>query len=241
MAGTAADVLASLREYADPDRAIASAWFFQAGPGGYAEGDRFLGVTVPNQRTVARQHKDLPLRELTKLVASPFHEARLCALIIAVNQHTRLLRRDPDAALALHTWYIESLDHVDNWDLVDTSAGLMGHHANLPMLKRLTKDKSVWKRRLSMIATQRPRTDHSNAWTLAIAAVLVDDPEDLVQKAVGWMLREAMQTEPAPVLAFLEHHAATMPRTMLRYAIEKLEPDVRRRFMQAASRPATAR
>jgi len=259
---TAAAVRRALLVRADPSRAMAVARFFKTGPGEYGEGDRFIGVTVPAQRIVARQFRSLPLDEADELLQSPIHEERLTALLILVDQftHARAGRRERDRIFRL---YMKRLTCINNWDLVDTSAApIIGgwlaeggaalakqarpnitkqtrHTVARParrgdLLGRLARSTDVWSRRAAMLATLHfiVRGDHREA--IRIATLLVHDRHDLVQKAVGWMLREVGKRASAEALEqFLTRHAATMPRTALRYAIERLPPADRRRWMQA--------
>ena len=236
----------ALRAEADPVRAKNARRFFKTGPGDYGEGDRFIGVPVPAQRLVARHFRDLPLDEVDTLLTSPIHEERLTALLILVDQFNRSSRAD-DAAATKHQrrifrLYMKRLRCINNWDLVDTSAGpivggWLAAHPDAGLLPRLARSRLLWSRRIAMIATFHgiARADHRDA--IRIAQILVQDPEDLMHKAVGWMLREVGKRASLPALdRFLAQHAATMPRTMLRYAIERLPPAERQRWMAVRNR-----
>ena len=239
---TAGAVRKALRAQADPVRAKSVARFFKTGPGDYGEGDRFIGVTVPAQRIIARTFRDLALDEVDLLLTSPIHEERLTALIILVDQFERWSRAGADTATThrrrIFRLYMKRLRFINNWDLVDTSAGPIvgGWLAVQPeagVLSRLARSKHLWSRRVAMIATFHgiARGDHREA--IRIARMLVQDREDLMHTAVGWMLREAGKRAIMPALErFLAQHAATMPRTMLRYAIERLPPSERQRWMR---------
>jgi 3-methyladenine DNA glycosylase AlkD len=239
------EAVGQLLALADPERAAGMARFFQTGPGQYGEGDRFLGLTVPQVTTVARQHLGLPVAGLEELLDDDRHEVRLLALKImaiecAARRTTAERRRD------LRDLYLRRTDRVNNWDLVDASApDVLGRAvlAGLPadVLYRLAASDVVWERRAAIVATlplvRASQLDH----TFALATLLVDDPHDLMHKAVGWLLREAGNKDEARLVAFLDEHAATMPRTALRYSLERLSPDVRAHHMQARKRAAADR
>lgn len=238
---TAAAVRSALRAHADAGRAVAVARFFKCGPGQYGAGDRFIGVTVPQQRAVARRFRGLPLGEVDALLTSPIHEDRLTALLILVDRFTR---GDAAARSRVFRLYMKRLRFINNWDLVDSSADPIvgGWLADKPrdLLERLARSPNLWSRRVAMIATFHfiKRGEHRDA--LRVATLLVNDPDDLIQKAVGWMLREiGKRASPDALDQFLSRHAAAMPRTMLRYAIERLPPDERMRWltMRAQTRP----
>jgi 3-methyladenine DNA glycosylase AlkD len=239
---TATAVRRSLRTRADPRRALGVARFFKTGPGEYAEGDRFIGVTVPAQRTIARAFRDLPLAEVDQLLTSPVHEERLTALLILVDQFARVPPPDPRRRERIFRLYMKRLRFINNWDLVDTSAApIVGgwvdamrqpsRRGDRDLLEQLARSRQLWRRRIAMIATLHfiVRGDHRDA--VRVAALLVHDGHDLIHKAVGWMLREVGKRASADALnRFLETHAATMPRTMLRYAIERMPASDRARW-----------
>jgi 3-methyladenine DNA glycosylase AlkD len=235
---TANDVQRALRELASPKRAAGSAWFFKCGKGEYGEGDQFIGVTVPQQRAVARKFKTLPLSQTDRLLRSKIHEDRLTGLFILVHQFTRA--RDEAARQKIHTFYLERLRCVNNWDLVDASAPYIVAAVpagNLALLTRLSGSKNLWERRVAMVATWHCIRQGSAREALSIAERLVDDEHDLIHKASGWMLREVgARVGRVHLLGFLKRHAATMPRTMLRYAIEHLPKPQRAKWMRAAQR-----
>ena len=230
-----------MREQARPQHVAGALRFFKCGPGEYGEGDRFLGVTVPAQRRIARRFRDLPLREVDALLQSPFHEERLTALFILVDQFTRT--DDVRIRGRIFRLYMKRLRFINNWDLVDSSAAQVigGWLADKPaaerreLLERLARSPHLWSRRVAMIATLYfiYRGEHRDA--IRIATRLVHDEHDLIHKAVGWMLREVgKRASPEALTTFLSRHAATMPRTMLRYAIERLPSAERRRWMKMA-------
>lgn len=234
---TAVAVQAALAELADPARADSSQRFFKTAPGQYGAGDVFIGVTVPQLRTVAKQFPELTLTETDVLLDSAVHEHRLCGLIIATTQFERASRaRGFDAARrrAIAEWYLATVrrGRVNNWDLVDSSApGILGgwlFDRPRDLLFELAASDSLWERRVAIIATQGFIMRGDATTTLELAALLRDDREDLIQKAVGWMLREVgKRVDRELLLAFLDEHASRMPRTELSYATEHLAPEVR--------------
>jgi 3-methyladenine DNA glycosylase AlkD len=233
----ARDVLRELSARAHPERVAALRRFFKTGKGEYAEGDRFLGLTVPDVRAVVRQYAALPLPEIVTLLRSPWHEARLAALLILVRRHQRGTPRERQAIARL---YLQNTTRVNNWDLVDCSAGyIVGAHVDRGdrrVLARLARSPLVWDRRIAVMATfpfiRRGQFDD----TLRIVGMLIDDRHDLIHKACGWMLREVGKVDRAVEERFLRAHAAHMPRTMLRYAIERFPPRLRARYLGAAGR-----
>lgn len=232
---TASDVSRSLADLVDPKRAESAVWFFKPG---YSKGDKFLGVSVPLQRQVAKQFKDLPLPEVEKLITSPWHEERLTALFILVGQFQKAnvaLKKE------IYDFYMAHTQNVNNWDLVDCSAGyivggwLDGRPNKMKVLLKLTGSDWLWDRRIAMIATfyfiNQGRADEA----LVIAEKLLNDKHDLIQKAVGWMLRElGKRVGEQPLTDFLDKYAATMPRTTLRYAIEHFNSPRRSYYMGLA-------
>lgn len=226
----------------DPVDAANLARFFQARPGGYGEGDRFVGVRVPALRAVAKSHADLPPPAIRALLDDDWHEHRLVALIIAVDAWRRALRpRTADAArrALLHETYLDAVyaGRVNNWDLVDVSAEwLIGEHlrtsgAAATLIGALTAEPDLWRRRVGIMATFAYTKAGDPAPTLTAAASVLDDRRDLIQKATGWMLREVGKRVGRDVLLdFLEAHAASMGRTALSYATEHLSADVRARL-----------
>jgi hypothetical protein len=230
----AAAVRGALRVFSSPERAAFVARFFKTGKGEYGEGDIFLGCTVPEQRRVARQFRTLPLSESEKLLTSKIHEERMTALIILVHQFTSA--PDEGVRARIFRLYMKRLRHINNWDLVDSSADYIvgGWLADKDraLLDELAASKPLWSRRIAMIATFHFIKRGAAGDALRIAAKLLAHREDLIHKAVGWMLREVgKRVSPATLRAFLKQHAATMPRTMLRYAIERFPAAERARWM----------
>lgn len=222
----------ALRALASAEKARGLAGFFKTGPGQYGEGDRFLGVTVPRQRRVARNHRDLPFAETAQLLHSPHHEDRLTGLLILVD---RFRRGGPMERRRCHAFYLEHLDRVNNWDLVDATApdlvgAALGRDRSL--LDRLAGSPHLWRRRVAMVATFHFTREGDAEPALRLARRLLTDPHDLMHKAVGWMLREVGKRVSVRTLeSFLRRHAARMPRTALRYAIERFPEPRRRAFL----------
>jgi 3-methyladenine DNA glycosylase AlkD len=220
---TAAAVKRGAAAVQNPARGGFSERSFRTGPGEYGEGDKFLGLPVPEQRRIAETFELLPLRELAKLISSPIHEHRLIALIITVNRHRK---GSPEERDALHLFYLANLAGVNNWDLVDTSAAaLVGEHipGNPALLSELVASPNLWLRRIAIISTFAALRSGRTALTFRIAELLLDDKQDLIHKAAGWLLREAGKLDEVELQEFLGKHYARLPRTALRYAIERLD------------------
>jgi 3-methyladenine DNA glycosylase AlkD len=228
-ARTASEVRALLRKSAIPGKAEFLPRFFKTGPGEYGDGDRFYGVVVPDCRRIARVARDLGERDLEGLLSSPMHEERTVALLVMVD---RFERGDVGERARVYRLYRRKLGRVNNWDLVDGSAPtIVGGHfegRDRSQLYRWARSKNLWERRIAMLATYRyiKKGDFKDA--LGIARVLRDDHEDLIRKAAGWMLREIGNRDREAEERFLRSHHRKMPRTMLRYAIEKF-PEPRRK------------
>jgi len=234
---TASLALADLRAFTKKARISDLARFYKTGPGEYAEGDLFLGGTVPQTRSVAKKYQNLELKEVEKLFNSPFHEARLCAAIILNHQFEK--SKQPQDRKKLFEFYLKQVkaNHVNNWDLVDVSAPWMGAYLTevddpMPLLLKLSKSKSLWERRVSMILTFALIRAGDLEPTIIIAETLLKDDQDLIHKASGWMLRELGKRDVMMLRRFLSEHAHKMPRTMLRYAIEKLPERERKQWLQ---------
>jgi 3-methyladenine DNA glycosylase AlkD len=230
---SASSIHRQMKALANRSRAENVRRFFKTARGEYGAGDRFLGITVPVLRKLAREHEALPPRELSGLLRSPWHEERLLALLILVRQYARAR---PARQASIYRLYMNSTAHVNNWDLVDCSAEhIVGAH--LPArcrdtLVQLAKSERLWERRIAIIATfhyvKRGQFDD----TLKVARLLLDDPHDLIHKAVGWMLREIGKRDRALEEKFLRQHSGHMPRTMLRYAIERFPRRLRLRYLE---------
>lgn len=216
-----------LRDAAQPGRAESLAWFFKTGPGQYGEGDKFLGVRVPDIRAVAML--DDGESDVSLLLESPWHEERLLALLILVR---RFERGDLSTKKRVFDFYLSSTRWINNWDLVDVSAykivGAWLLDRPRPVLRRLARSGSLWERRIAIVSTHAFIRNGDLEETFELTKLLLRDPEDLMHKACGWMLREAGKRDQPALEAFLQRHVRRMPRTMLRYAIEKF-PEARRR------------
>jgi 3-methyladenine DNA glycosylase AlkD len=210
---------------------MTSQWFFKTGPGEYGEGDKFLGIRVPQLRGLVREFAALNRDSVVSLLTSPWHEERLLAVLLLVRQYERGTDTDRTSIFSL---YLKSLRYINNWDIVDTSAPpIVGRHLNgkgRATLVRLAKARSVWSRRVAILSTFYTIKRDDFADTITIATMLLKDEHDLIHKATGWMLREVGQRDMKTLTTFLDRHAAAMPRTMLRYATEKLPPARRKAY-----------
>ena len=219
-------LLDEVTDRADPECAQIRARFFKTRPGEYGAGDEFAGLTVPQQREVARRHPHLSLSNIHRLLHSKVHERRFIALVILVHQYQR---GSPEAKLALVDFYLAHLERVNNWDLVDTSAPyILGEHlksADHRLLEEIAQSSNLWARRVAMVSTLSLTKSGNLEPALRIAKMLLDDRHDLIHKAVGWMLREVGRKDRKQMLTFLKEHYPRIPRTTLRYAIEHLPPD----------------
>jgi 3-methyladenine DNA glycosylase AlkD len=231
---TAAQVLKDLKANSNPAQALNLARFFKTAPGQYGYGDKFLGLKVPQTRALIKPYLALPLNEIEKLLASPYHEARLAGVMILVRQYETAVTATEQKRL--YNFYFSHTTHINNWDLVDTSAHyIVGHHLHgkpkTPLYK-LAKSKSLWERRIAMVATFYDIQEGEPEIALNLATKLLHDTHDLMHKAVGWMLREVgKRCGREHLTQFLDQHAATMPRTALRYAIEHLSAPQKQYYM----------
>jgi len=223
----------TVQKQADPLKGKFLQRFFKTGKGEYAEGDIFLGITVPISRTIAKQFYHLSLTDLKKLLKSKYHEERLIALFILIHQFQK---GDEKLRQKIFDLYIASTKWINNWDLVDTSAyhivGNFLFEKDREILYKLAVSKNLWKRRIAIVSTfyfirQKQFTD-----TLKIATMLLGDSHDLIHKATGWMLREVGKKDEKVLISFLEKYIQPLPRTSLRYAIERLTPEQKRFFMK---------
>lgn len=226
---TATSAESALRHVADSQKAIELQRFFKTGPGQYGEGDKFLGVVVPAQRLVAKQFLNLPLSEVAKLLQSHYHEDRLTALLLLVEQFKQ---SNPQQQKAIYQLYLANTNFINNWDLVDLSApSIVGAYLadrDRKILYKLAKSRNLWERRIAILATFYYIKNGEAQDAIALAIELLEDDHDLIQKAVGWMLREiGKRVSRVALTDFLDHYGRQMPRTMLRYAIEHL-PEVER-------------
>ncbi len=231
---SAKTIRAALKALADPEKAKFLPRFFKTGPGEYGEGDRFLGVVAPKIHKLVKEHREEPEEEVLKLLRSPYHEERLTGLLILVEQYKR---GDADRRQAIYDLYLANTACINNWDLVDLTAhhivGAHIHGNDTSVLTRLARSEDLWEKRIAMLATYHFIRKGESGEALRIAAMLIDDPHDLIHKAVGWMLREVgKRCSLDAERAFLDKHAARMPRTMLRYAIERFPEPLRRQYLR---------
>jgi len=234
---SAKQVIADLKGLASAGKAAELQRFFKTGPGEYAEGDLFVGVIVPQTRKVAARYKELPLTEIAKLTNSDIHEVRLCGLIILTNQFKKT--RDLNEKKKFFNFYLKELKsgNVNNWDLVDVTAPTLGEYLleledPMVILTKLAKSKSLWERRVSVVFTFAFLRAGDLEPTYEMAERHLGDKHDLMHKAVGWLLREMGKRDPGLLRAFLQAHCTEMPRTALRYSIEKFSESERKRWLQ---------
>lgn len=232
------EIIAHLQKEVDPEKAAFFPYFFKTGKGEYGEGDQFLGITVPQQRTIAKKYTRLAtLKDIAALLESPIHEHRLTALLILVYKNEKA---SPEEKKIIFDFYLRHTKGINNWDLVDTSARyIVGAYLlstekkeNTPkLLVHLAHSENLWERRIGVIATYAYIREGLIEPTFEITKLLMNDTHDLIHKACGWMLREAGKHDKIGLDGFLNLHAPMMPRTMLRYAIERHVPEERAHFM----------
>lgn len=222
------DLKSDLKKEANPEKAKLLQGFFKTGKGEYGEGDIFLGVTVPETRKIAVKHKDIRLKEIESLLKSEIHEERLCALLLLVHNYQKHKEKQAE----IFNFYLKNTTYINNWDLVDLSSHkIVGHFLfdkNKSILYKLANSENLWEKRISIISTFYFISKREFSDSLRIAEILLNDKHDLIHKAVGWMLREIGKKDLETLECFLKFHYKNMPRTMLRYAIEKL-PEKRRK------------
>ncbi len=225
-------IKAELRRLGNKEKAKILQGFFKTGPGEYGEGDVFVGVKVPELRRLSKKHA-LSITGIRRLLRSPIHEERLLALLMLIRMYTKA---DGDTKKRIYELYLESTRYINNWDLVDLTApqivgDYLTNRSRRP-LYRLAKSKSLWERRIAILSTFRYIKQNEFEDTLEISDLLLGDEEDLIHKAVGWMLREIGNREIRVEERFLKKRYRTMPRTMLRYAIEKFPETKRQRYLK---------
>ncbi len=227
------EIRVELKQLADPQKAQFLQGFFKTGPGQYGEGDRFLGIRVPMLRKLARKYRDTPIPEVKKLLVSPLHEERLLALFLLIHAYNR---QDDAGRKGIYSTYLQNTSVINNWDLVDASAehivGRYLRERSKGPLYRLARSRVLWERRIAIMATFHYIKHSEFNETLKIADLLLEDPEDLIHKAVGWMLREAGKRHQKTAEDFLKDRYRDMPRTMLRYAIERFPNSKRERYLK---------
>jgi len=227
------DLQFSLKKSSNIEQAKALQKYFKTGPGEYGEGDIFLGIKVPALRSIARQHPDLTFDELRELIISPVHEERMAALMILVK---RFPGSEPEEKEKIYKFYLQNSKNINNWDLVDLSAPqIVGGYLidrNKRILEKLADSKNLWEKRISILATFRFIKGNQFDTAFIIAEKLLNDKNDLIHKAVGWMLREIGKRDLTAEEEFLKDRFKKMPRTMLRYAIEKFPENKRKAYLQ---------
>lgn len=223
----------TIKKSANPAQAKILSRFFKTGKGEYGEGDEFLGIKVPISRSIAKQFKDLALTEIQELLNSPIHEERLIALFILIEHFKKA---DEHTKKIIFNFYLRNTKRVNNWDLVDISAeriiGVYLLDKDKSMLFKLARSKKLWERRIAIMSTFHFIKNGNYETTLAIVDMLLKDEHDLIHKAVGWMLREIGNRNLKVEETYLEKHYKIMPRTMLRYAIEKFPEKIRQAYLK---------
>lgn len=220
-----------LHKLANPPKARILQGFFKTGKGEYGEGDVFLGITVPESRRIAIKYKNLPLKDIESLLKSKIHEERLIALLMLVHNYENNSEKKDE----IFNFYIKNTKYINNWDLVDLSSHeIVGDYLldkDKSVLYKMAKSSSIWEKRISIISTYTFIRNNKFSDTLQISEILLQDKHDLIQKAVGWMLREMGKKDQEEEEKFLRKHYKSMPRTMLRYAIEKFPENKRKAYL----------
>jgi len=229
----AKEVINALKFVATEERRKVNEWFFKTGKGEYGYGDIFLGVTVPEIRKIAKKFsQEISLQELTELIRNPTHEVRLCALIILVNKYKK------EDKNKIYKYYLNHLNAINNWDLVDTSAPhivgdyLYKNPKKSKILLEFSQSENLWIRRISIVSTLTFIKNNEFNQTLKIANLLIYDDHDLIHKAVGWMLREIYKRDESLIKQFLRQNYAQIPRTTLRYAIDRMDKEGRLLYLK---------
>lgn len=230
---TAKTIKQQLLSFGNPEKAAHSKYFFKTGKGQYGEGDKFIGCTVPETRSVAKNYKNLPFSELQKLLDDEMHECRLCALVILTEQFKKT---DEKTREEIFDFYLTNTSRINNWDLVDISCpNIVGEwlkNKNQSILYKLADSDWLWDQRIAMVSTLAFIRQNDFTDTIRLSVKFLSHKHDLMHKASGWMLREAGKRNEKVLTDFLDLHHKKMPRTMLRYAIEKLTPEQRKYYMQ---------
>ncbi len=227
------DIKKDLKNLANPKQAEILQRFFKTGKGQYGEGDIFLGIKVPEQRKVAKKYPDLSLKEIQELLSSKIHEHRLTSLFVLIGKYKK---SDDNEKKEIFNFYLKNTKNINNWDLVDLSASnIVGDYLldkKRDILYKLAKSKSLWERRIAILATFEFIKNNEYKDTLKISKELLNDKHDLIHKGVGWMLREVGKRNQAIEEEFLKKHHKTMPRTMLRYSIERFSERKRKFYLR---------
>lgn len=227
------DLKNKIKFLCSPEISKTMQWFFKTGKGEYGEGDIFAGLKVPTQRMLAREFRHLPMTDLKVLINSSVHEERLISLFILVDRYNNA---DMAGKEEIFNFYLRNRKGINNWDLVDLSAPkIIGRHLlekDRSLLFKFASSKNLWERRIAVLSTQEFIRNGDYTTTLQIAKMLLQDEHDLIHKAVGWMLREVGKKDLRAEEEFLKDHYKKMPRTMLRYAIEKFPETKRKKYIQ---------
>lgn len=225
-------LLKDFESLANKEKSIILSRFFKTGKGEYGYGDKFLGIVVPLQRTLSKKYRQLPLTDIQKLLKSKIHEHRLTALFILIEHFKKAKKQDVEKIIKL---YLKNTKNINNWDLVDLSApNILGTYLlnkDTKQLIKLAKSKNLWERRISILSTFAFIRANKFDLTIQIAKILLGDNHDLIHKAVGWALREVGKRDTKELENFLQQYSSKMPRTMLRYAIEKFPESKRKYFL----------
>lgn len=230
---SAVNIKSQLLKLADPVRAVHSLRFFKTAKGEYGEGDKFIGCTVPQTRSVAGKYAQLPLEEVAHLLKDEIHECRLCALVILTNKYSKANELERYEIL---NFYLAHTNYINNWDLVDISAHkIVGewfkNREDRSLLYKLANSKLLWDQRISIVATHTFIRNNDFNDILMLSEKFLTHKHDLIHKACGWMLREVGKRDEATLTSFLDEHASKMPRTMLRYSIEKFPEELRKHYL----------
>lgn len=233
---TAKQIKESLIEIGSEEKAKILSWFFKTGKGQYGEGDLFLGITVPENRMIAKHYINTSLEELNLLISDPYHEVRFCALLILVEQ----FKKQKENREEIVNFYLNHTQYINNWDLVDLSCpSILGNYLldkERTLLDQLISSKLLWEQRIAIVTNLTFIRKGELDDIFRLSEVVLYHPHDLMQKATGWMLREAGKKDKERLCDFLEKYHTTMPRTTLRYAIEKFDASERAYYMQKPSK-----
>jgi len=228
---TLRDLKKEVRRLASPERAKSNQGFFKTGPGQYGEGDKFIGLTVPDSRKIAKKYYTLSLDEIKQLLDSEIHEERLIAILLLVH----LYEINKYQRKKIFDFYLKHTKKINNWDLVDLSApNIVGNYLvdkDRKILYKLARSKNLWEKRISVVSTFTFIRNNEFQDTLKIIGILMKDSHDLIHKACGWMLREVGKRDEQALLGFLDKHHRIMSRTMLRYSLERLNDKQRKHYM----------
>jgi 3-methyladenine DNA glycosylase AlkD len=233
---SAQKIIDHLKELSTKERKKSNEWFFKTGKGEYSEFDQFIGVTVPNIRKVAKKYcRTISDHDLTIIVRNPVHEVRLCGVIILVNKYQSKFSDKK----SIYDYYLQNIGYINNWDLVDSSAPhilgdyMLDNKSEVKLLYKLSKSKNLWEKRISIITTLMFIKNNYFDPTLIIGKTLLGDRHDLIHKAIGWTLREVYKRDEQVATRFLRENYTSLPRTTLRYAIEKMDEPDRKMYLQA--------